>query len=492
MIAEAQVTVRNVSILIAQRGVHVLSGLLFAAIVPRLMGPETYGQYALITSLALWFVLFSGLGFTHVLSRYVPQLTLQPEKVSLQKLFGNLCVIRFLSGTLASGLYLIVALHWLHELNTWVLIIIAGTIVLRALVHLFFSLFLGLNQAARWGMGDILRRWLLLILLVPGFYLGGLVGASLGILMTELLLFCLGLWWVRSFLSWSNLRLHLYDVAHYLRFGFLFFVSTLLSTAFQYSGEALVQALSGDYVQVGYFRLAYDVYLSIASALPHFTLAFAPLLTTFLIRKQMDELQKWIAYLLKCLVIIGILMFFGTLLLGDNLVPLILGAHYQPVALNLLPLTFSLSTLALSSVAHLLALTHEKPRLALAASVIRLVTFWGLGIPLVSWWGSLGGCIAILVSSISYAAFFTWRIRRVIHYSLYQWGVVIGLASLFFPLVWLRASWMTNVALYGLFVGSYVSILFLLRVVTVEEIITAWRVISVRRPASKPPVGLQV
>jgi hypothetical protein len=39
----------------------------------------------------------------------------------------------------------------------------AATIVVRAAVHPFFTLFLGLNQAARWGMGEIFRHGFIIV-----------------------------------------------------------------------------------------------------------------------------------------------------------------------------------------------------------------------------------------------------------------------------------------------------------------------------------------
>ena len=50
---------------------------------------------------------------------------------------------------------------------------------------------------------------------------------------------------------------------------------------------------------------------------------------------------------------------FGVLLLGNDLVPLVLGAAYQPVAANLLPLSLTLWVQVLSSVAILLTLVYN-------------------------------------------------------------------------------------------------------------------------------------
>jgi hypothetical protein len=164
MIAEAQVTTRNAGLLVVQRGAQVASGFLFAMLIPRLMGAETYGQYALVTSLALWFVLASNLGFTQVIARYVPEFMLSDDKPGMQAFFGGLLTVRLTSGVLAAALLLLLTALWLRELDRLALAFVAG--VVRAASHLFFALFLGLNQAARWGMEAVVRGWVSLTVLL--------------------------------------------------------------------------------------------------------------------------------------------------------------------------------------------------------------------------------------------------------------------------------------------------------------------------------------
>ena len=100
MINEAQITIRNAGFLLTQRGFHIIGGLLFAIWVPRMMGPNDYGRYVLVTSLYLWFVVLSDLGFTQIMGRYVPHFMLHGEKEKLQKFFSNLLMVSLVSGAI--------------------------------------------------------------------------------------------------------------------------------------------------------------------------------------------------------------------------------------------------------------------------------------------------------------------------------------------------------------------------------------------------------
>jgi O-antigen/teichoic acid export membrane protein len=185
MIEEARVTVRNAGFLLAQRGFHIVAGFLFAVLVPRMMGPADYGRYALVTSLYLWFVWGSDLGSSQVMGRYVPHFILRGEKEKLQKFFSNLLGVTLLSAAVCACFYLLSTSLWLTDLDLILLVTVSVTLFFRAAGHPFFTLFLGLNQAARWGMGEILRHWFILVFVLLGFHLASLRGAFLGLWLTE-------------------------------------------------------------------------------------------------------------------------------------------------------------------------------------------------------------------------------------------------------------------------------------------------------------------
>jgi O-antigen/teichoic acid export membrane protein len=117
MINEAHITIRNAGFLLTQRGLHILFSLLFAILVPRLMGPNDYGRYALITSLSFWFMMLSDLGYAQVMGRYVSYFTLQGEKETLKKFFSNLLTVSLVSGALVGCLYLVFTSLCLPDLD---------------------------------------------------------------------------------------------------------------------------------------------------------------------------------------------------------------------------------------------------------------------------------------------------------------------------------------------------------------------------------------
>jgi O-antigen/teichoic acid export membrane protein len=377
-------------------------------------------------------------------------------------------------------------MSWLRDLDRLALALMTGVLLLRSISQMFYALFLGLNQAARWGMGQVIREWVTLAFIIPGVRLAGLRGAGLALLVAETVVLTTVLAWARPHLR--GLRLSL-NVSTYLRFGLLFFASDALWTAFQYSGEPLVRALLSNYAQVGYFGLAYNIYLTAVAAIAQLAHSFLAQLTALLAQGQTLVLQEWIERLLKWLAIGGVLVVLGTLFLGEEAVALVFGAAYRPVAVNLIPLALALFALTLGSTAQMLAAVYEKPETALQASGVRLAAFWALGIPLIAWQSSLGGCIAVLAATAAHAAYFTWRMRRAAPpYSLRQWALAIGLGLVLLPLAWLRSSWVVNTVLCAAAVFGYGGLLWLLRVVTPREVVALWQAV---RPSGRAisPIG---
>jgi O-antigen/teichoic acid export membrane protein len=474
MIPEAQVAIRNLGWLSVQRGFLMVGGLLFALTIPRLMGPEIFGQFALITSIAMWFSLFSGLGATQLMSRFVPQFVLREAPDELRKFFSNLLALRLLTGIIAGLICFILTALWLRELSPLLLAIMAGSVGLRTAASLLFSFFLGLNQAARWGVGEILRQWVSLVFLLIGFHWAGLAGALLGFLLTELLVLVVGLLWARLYLRWSEMRPDIAYLAPYLRFSLYFFASNILFAFSQRGGEVLVRLFSGDYAEVGYFGLAYRVFGMAHVAMWQLVMAFAPLLATLFTRGEEKVISEYVSKLLKGLAVIGVLAVFAVLIVGQDLVPLLFGAAFEPVAEDLLPLTAALLTSALALVARLLALTYNRPGITFKATVVHVVGFWSAGPLLVAWGGSFGGCLAVLAASLLYAAYFALLMSGSMKQALRQWAAVILLAVPFLPLVWFRHSWPWNLAIYPGFVVAFAAALHWSNLLTIAEIRTLW------------------
>lgn len=486
MVTDAGHTIRNAGLLMAQRGFHILGAGLFAVMVPRMMGPDLFGRYALLLSVSLWFALLSGLGAVSVLSRSVPRLLASNQIDGLRRLATSLIVLRAGTGSLAAVGYFLVATLVLGEPDLMAAAFVACGVFGRTVGNLSYALFLGLNQAARWGFGDLMRRWLTLALVPVGFTVAGLRGACLGFLGAELFVLTCGLWWARPYLRWADLDLGKQHLGPYLRTSMLFAVSGLVFSLTQRSGETLVRFSTGSYAEVAFFGAAFAIYLTIAHAFWQFALAFAPFLVTLLDGGQRDAVTGWLERLLKYMVVVAVVASASMVLVGPDLVPLLLGAKYRAVATNAVPLTMSLLPLAVGLIGRLVGLMLDRPGMTTVGAALELTAFWACGILFARHAGSLGACWAVLPASVLLASYLTWRTRRELPVPLGAAGRAVALSLVFVPLAFLRSSLPVNVLLFAGSTVAYAALLLRYRVVTVAEIAEVRGHLLERQPAVLP------
>lgn len=152
--------------------------------------------------------------------------------------------------------YLTIVVIALGEQDVVAAVFVAGGVLARTIGNLCFSLFLGLNQAARWGLGDLLRRWLTLAITLAVFPYAGLRGACLAYLIANVIVTAYGVVKTTAFLDWSRLDLTARYLSPYLRIGTYFAAGNLLLALVHRSGETLVRLTTDDYVQVGFYGAA--------------------------------------------------------------------------------------------------------------------------------------------------------------------------------------------------------------------------------------------
>ena len=491
MKAEAHAALRNASWVMAQRVFQIVIGVVFALLVPRLMGPLVFGQYALVTSISLWFALLTGLGAASMMTRSVPMFLLKGDIAGLQKFVSSLLVLRIVTGVFAGALYLALTAFWLRDIDVIALLFMAGAVSCRTAANICFALFLGLNQAGRWAMGEALRRTLVLVFVLLGFGLAGLRGACAAWFAANVIVLITGVWMSRDHIKWSEMWPDFRFLSPFLRSGAYFAGGNMLLAASQRTGESLVQLTTQSFTEVGYFGVAYGMYAAGTQALWHGAAAFAPMLILWNGRGDVAASRDWLERLQAWLTVGAAVGVIVVLLAGDLVVAGLLGHKYLPASPNLIPLALAFVSVAFSSVGRLQALVVDLPGVSAKAAAVELVTFWTTGLLLGSWTGSLGACIAVLVGATANAAYLASRLRGEHTYSHGSAVRAALLALPVLPLAWFHTSWPVELLLAVGAVGGYVALVLGTKVVAVGELGALWRSLRMGREL-KTSVSAQV
>ena len=482
MVAGSERALRNAGLLMAQRVLDVAGVTLFAAVVPRLLGPAAFGRFALLTSVSMWFTLLSGLGAVSMLTRSVPRMVAAGDEEGLRRLATSMAVLRAITGACAAAGFFLIATLLLGEPDVLAAAFVAGAVLCRSVGNLGFALLLGLNDAARWGLGDLVRRWMIVGLVPLGFVAAGLRGACLGLLGAEATVLACALWWARPYLRRNAVDLSRSHLSPFLRISSLFAVGNLLLTLTHRSGETLVRFATNRYEEVGFFGAAYAVYLTVAHVMGQLVSSLAPHLVGQFELGRADAIGAWLERLLKYLAAVAVLSVAGAAMLGRALVPMLMGGEYAPVATNVSVITLALLTVAIGSVARLQVLVLDRPKALIAAAALEFAAFWAIGFPLASRFGSLGASAAVLPASALSVWFLTSRVRPGLPFSLRPAAKALAASVVFVPLILLSPGWPLSALLFVAGAAAYAGLLLRVRVITLAELAELKRVLRVDGP----------
>jgi O-antigen/teichoic acid export membrane protein len=475
--SESRQTVRHVAALAVQRVVLTAAGFLFAAVIPRVMGPEVFGQFSTLLASSLWFSLLSGFGAVSLMTRFVPELMGRGDREGVRKLASNLLTLRAASGVASAVAYQLLVRQWLVDLPVWAIGLAGMAITARTLANLPFTLFLGLNEAARWGAADVGRRLLLFPLVYGGFVVGGLTGACGGLFATELLILALGLWWSREYTVWRLMKPDLAFLRPFLGFSAAFFWANLLLTLFHQGGAPFVQFISGDYKEAGFYSIAFGAYLAGVQGVWKLLSAFGPLLTALRARGDWEALEGWVNRLLVVLGLGSVTAAAVLLAYGGWVVERVFGPGYEQVAALLPVLGVAGLFIGPSGVARLLAVACDLPKVSVVGAALQVGVFLAAGALVVPVMGSVGAAWVVTGAAALYAAFVTWRVRGVVGYRIRPWLTVMGVGVTLAPLV--RLGWWG----FPVFVGLYGGVLLGMGVVRRDELRPLWDGLRGGRPS---------
>ncbi len=382
---------RSLSAVSLNKVVQVAGLAATVALVPRLFGTEDYGRFAFALSLSYLGQVLGDFGTLDVVGRFVPGMT----KIEASQLYMRTLVFKIgvgiICGIVTAGVALV--------LSDWMSLTWAGLIGLGVTLHIVawvpFQFALGLNWIGTWMAEQAWRQWVLLILLLVLLPLWGLTGALLAVLWMEVLFCCLGLWWVRDYWRTAELRCEWPYLAPYIRFGLSFFLANLATVALYRSGPILVEWLTGDSKETGYFNLALGLFLLAYVTVSQFAQGLLPMLSGFYARGQTQEMQQWLrqfvrySWWLSCL---GVAMIW---LLADWTVPLVFGLDFGPAAAALKWISLGMPLTALLWTGNVLATVVGRGRVKFGASLVALLTFIAAVIWLTPLYAAAGAAVAL-------------------------------------------------------------------------------------------------
>lgn len=471
MIEEAYITARNLFSLVVLRILQYPLMALFIMIVPRIMGPEMYGKFAFFSSILVILGTLTRLGTIEIQGRFVPELKLNQEKSIINKLTINILILRTII-LIIIGIIILSLLYFFplltEDLKLYLIIIIATFFF--GIEGTLFNLLYGVNDIVKFTARDMIRKFFNLLLVIIFFKYFNLLGAVLALLISEFFLLAFAIYWTREYFNFKDLKLDLIFMKPYLKFGFMYYISSVIIIVLQYSGNPLIQIISKNPAEVAFFDLANQIYFIISNFMLFIFSSMIPVFTTLLLKKREDKILKWSSLILKYAGIINIIVFGLIILIGRDMVILTIGDEYEKVSSNISILAIGLFAFSISQMGMVYSIIFKKPDSYLKAITMSLIVYFILSLILIPEYASVGSSIATSISIIVLGVLLSLQFGRFMKVvSKYFFKVsLLGFVLLFF--IYYYLIFLNNFERLILFIISYSFLLFILKYITLFEI----------------------
>lgn len=400
----ARTAARNLSAITLHKGAQIAGAGAFAALVPRLLGPELFGQLAFVLSLSLILQMLGDLGGLDIIGRHTPGWAQEgrPGRERIRWLFWQLTWVRLAIG-LAIMVGLAAAAPWLAPWLSQMQGLLAGLgVALRLLSWTPYHLCFGLDQMGRWSV-DLSWRQLAMIPCLVLARPWGLNGLLVGLVVSEAIFLVPGLVWSRPF--WRPWRPDWRGLRPYLRFGAGFFLANIVVVLLYRSGPVLLEVITHDTVAVGYLGLALSLIMLVITVLTQYMASFTPTLALLHIRQQHADARRWLDRLIRYSSILMGVLLIGAFLLTWPLAPLLFGASFASVSQIFLLLCLALAAQPFVWAGRYGAAAFGQPRLAFVSALAGLAATLFASLLLIPRLAAAGAALALVVGVTTAAIF---------------------------------------------------------------------------------------
>ncbi len=416
--------------------------LLFLAFIPRWMGPDIYGEYAVWVSVVSIAAAAIGIGAsTELFGRHIPRLASQGE-AEVARFVGTLFVVKASIGLLAGfALGFVLESVYGSRWSTAMVVVAVGAIWLRDLHSVGFAFLFGLDRLAAFASEMPLRRVMSFPLVGVGFLLWGLEGAILGFLGVEIALAALSFGLTRK--EWNRFIFDFSALRPVLGLGSVFYGVWMVQTVWERSGNLILDWSLNDPAQVAVFDLANQLFLLASSFLSVLIGSFLPSMTRLEAAGRGDAIRAWSQRLTGVSTIGAVAFLWVLVLAGPWVLEGVLGPGYEAASSLAVVLSIGLFPLIVTQFGVLFSVLENRPAVYWKAMVASVAAYWVLAIALSPKFGATGCAIASVSSWVLLAALTSLNFRGAILPCFRSAVRPAFLGAIFLPvLVWLPAdSW---------------------------------------------------
>jgi len=373
--------------------------LLAGVVVPRVLGPDAYGQ---LTFLAATFSIaapMAGLGTGTVIFRQFAPLYDAGKFEQAAGLYKAILTVRALAvPVFAIGACVFLALANPFSPMPLTLVLVGLLIVAGTLTESLFVLQAGAQRPGTWGLWPLFRSLRQICFVPAGFLLAGLPGAVGGLLVGELVIGAVGLRLARGIVSLRATTADFGLLGTHAGLAARAWANQMLMLLAGMLGPVLVGLGTGEARETGFYGLALTFTMLGFNTAQRGVMSLTPVLSVFHEQGNRSRATLWAGMAVRGAILASVLLWGVCLLWGRPLIVLVLGEAFAPIWPLLAVLLAVLPFRCYTSVVHQACVLHGRPDLSIVPSLIRLTVFVGPGIWAMGRWGGVGLAGAYVIS----------------------------------------------------------------------------------------------
>lgn len=369
--------------------------VLFAVLVPRLMGPDLYGQFAVILSVFTLWRMSCTIGGRYIFGRYVPKYSASGEPDRIRAVFMHVLGARMLVVLVASPFLFLFLRRVLPEVSDLTLIASTGAFVATMLAGPMYNVYFGLNRLGLAMTSDPLGRFLLMVLLVLVGGTSDLERASVALITAQVCVLLIGLALARKLFRLDRSLFDLPSIVEHVGFGLVVYSANLLLRFPWRLGESALALYGVDSAEIAFFSVAVTATLAFTRILGSVTTVMIPSLGILQSSSDFASRDQSMGVALRYLLVAAFLYIPFVVVAAPPTVMLLLGESFLDVLPHLYVLSAAVIAVPVLRTALAFAVVIGRVRLNLQLGVVAMATFGVVAYTAIPRLGPVGAAVAV-------------------------------------------------------------------------------------------------
>lgn len=451
--------------------IQIFAALLFAALIPRTMGAENYGEFSFLISIITIVGSVVTLAVSNTFGRFFPEFKEKNEWDSVNKLFMNMLFFKVCFTSFICLILLFIMVVFFGDIYPLTLIaLIVFIVFFTDLEATFFGVFFGHNKIIFFSAKEPIRRLLSVVLIFVLFSWYGLQGAIFASFIVSVVMAFSGLYFCRDTLVMRHDIISFDYFKQFLMFGLAISGAWILTNLWGSGGNILVKLITDDLEQVAYFDISQRIFQIAVSISLIFINSLIPIFSRLLTIGNEHKISQWSRRIIKYTTILNVIIVSGLFIVGSDFIRIFIGEEYVDVNNIAIMIMISIFPFVVTQMGYVHSVLYKRPKDYFIYLAVAVTVFTVLSVLLVPHYSAMGCAVANFIAYTVLGFLVLYKYSERMEGCIKDMARVLLIGTIASPLFFLGGDWAQNLLIEILYVSVFLALLFLFRQLSIPEL----------------------